>query len=237
MRGLQASIVVPAYNQKSRLEGCINSIAASLRKDYPRFEIILAEDGSTDGSYEEARRLARKHKFVSVSHAPHKLGRGRALCRAFSKARGKVVAYIDADQATETRHLSELLAAAERTGIATGSRYLSKSDASRSAKREFFSRSFNLLVRLALGSRVRDHQCGFKAFRKDVAARLCGQARERHWFWDTEVLVLAQRQGLQVAEIPVVWREQGDTTMRLRNDILEMFKGIIRLYGRLNFGW
>jgi len=228
------SVVVPVYNQKDKLEGCVLAIQRSLGdaniKDY---EIIIAEDGSKDGSYEEALRIWRKYPFVKVSHVNRKSGRGNAVCRGFTEATGEIVAYIDADQATETSHLAALIDAARKTGIATGSRYLRSSAASRRVRRLFFSQVFNWLVRVILNSKVSDHQCGFKAFRKGVAKDLCVRTKEKHWLWDTEVLVLAQRQGLVVSEIPVVWREQANTTMRLKNDIWDMFWGIIRLRQRL----
>jgi len=227
---------VPVYNQRDKLEGCVSSVKQSLTAANIRnFEIIFAEDGSKDGSFEEAKRLSRKFKFVKVSHAAKKTGRGSAVFRGFSAAKGQVVAYIDADQATETSHLPALINAAKKTGVATGSRYMRASNASRGVRRLIFSRGFNWLVRFVLGSKVSDHQCGFKAFKKDVAKSLCEQAMERHWFWDTEVLVLAQRQGMVVSEIPVVWREQDNTTVKFQSDVLEMFKGILRLYWRLNF--
>ena len=234
MANISVSIVIPTYNQKEKLEGCVKSVQQSLKEaGISSFEVIIAEDGSKDGSFEEANRLWRKYPFVKVSHVNKKSGRGSAVCRGFFEAQGDVVAYVDADQATETSHLPVLLAAAKKTGIATGSRYLAASNASRGARRLVFSRAFNWLVRVTLGSKVSDHQCGFKAFRKSVAKELCTKAKEKHWLWDTEVLVLAQRQGLLVAEIPVVWHEQANTTMRLKNDIWDMFWGIIRLRKRL----
>jgi glycosyltransferase involved in cell wall biosynthesis len=233
---VSVSVIIPAYNQRDRLEGCVRAVQQSLKAaGIDGFEVILAEDGSTDGSFEEANRLWRKYAFVRVSHANTKTGKGRALCRSFAKARGSIFAYVDADQATETSHLPALIAAAQRTGIATGSRYLRSSRANRTVRRLVFSRVYNWLVRVILGSTVSDHQCGFKAFRAGLARELCVEAREMHWFWDTEVLVLAQRKGMMVAEIPVVWREQGETTVRFKNDIWDMFWGIIRLKSRLDF--
>jgi len=231
---IAVSVVVPAYNQKDKLEGCVNAVQRSLMDaGISSFEIIIAEDGSHDGSFEEAQRLWRKYPFVKVSHANRKTGRGSAVCRGFTEANGELVAYIDADQATETSHLPALLDAARKTGIATGSRYLKASAASRGVRRLLFSRIFNWLVRVMLDSRVSDHQCGFKAFRRGVAKDLCARTKERHWLWDTEIIVLAQRQGLVVSEIPVVWCEQGNTTVRLKNDVWEMFWGIVRLRQRL----
>ena len=234
---LAVSVVVPAYNQKGNIGKCIKGIEKNLLSypEFKNFEIIVAEDGSTDGTFEEAKKIARKDRRVRVLHSGEKLGRGRAVCRAFSRAKGKIVAYVDADQATETSQLPQLLKAIGPYDLATGSRYLSKSKATRSVSRLFFSSGYNFLVRLFLGSKVSDHQCGFKAFKAEVAKDLCRKARDSHWFWDTEVLVLAQRAGYSIGEIPVVWKEQGSTTVRLGKDIVNMGRNIFRLWLRINF--
>ncbi len=236
-RKLAVSVVVPAYNQKGNIGKCIGGIEKNLLSSagFKDFEIIVAEDGSTDGTFEEAKRIAGKDRRVRVLHSGEKLGRGRAVCRAFSQAKGRIVAYIDADQATETSQLTQLLKAIGPCDLATGSRYLSKSKATRSVSRLFFSLGYNSLVRLLLGSEVSDHQCGFKAFEAGVAKDLCRKARDGHWFWDTEVLVLAQRNGYSIGEIPVAWKEQDSTTVRLGKDIVGMGRNIFRLWLRINF--
>ncbi|MEK6923986.1 MAG: glycosyltransferase, partial [Candidatus Micrarchaeota archaeon] len=172
---------------------------------------------------------SRTLPFVRHLHYDEKLGRGRALSNAFAKARGRLVAYMDVDLSTPPRHLREMIAALEDCDVVTGSRYLSTSSTRRSSLRLFLSKGFNLLIQLLLGSRVSDHQCGFKGFRREVAISLCRQAVEAHWFWDTELLVLAQRQGLRVKEIPVEWREGKETKVNFKRDVLEMAAAALRM--------
>ena len=234
---LVASIIIPAYNQKAMLKPCIQGVANSLSKAGMKpFEIIICEDGSTDGTYQEAERLARIYKFVRISHAEKKAGRGSAVMRGFVAAKSDVVAYIDADQATDTSHLPSLIRSAIENGIATGSRYLKSSKAERSPTRLFFSMGVNFLDRLFLGSKVSDHQCGFKAFKREIALKLGQHAVNKHWFWDTEMLVLAQKYGYAVGEIPVVWKEQDSTTVSLFKDTVDMGSNILRMWYSLNFG-
>lgn len=216
------SLVIPAYNEETHLEKAVQAAMESLAGI--AFEIIIAEDGSTDHTPQTAKQLAKKFSNVRYLHFDEKLGRGAALCNAFAQAKGEFVGYMDADLATHPGHLKQLLRELKHNDVVVGSRYLEGSESKRSKARLFLSSGFNLLVRGVLGSGVRDHQCGFKGFRREVALELCSRARERHWFWDTEVLVLAQRKGLRVKEIPVQWSEdaKGRTKINFKRDVLEM---------------
>jgi len=138
------------------------------------------------------------------------------------------------DLATDLRHLDELVGAI-RSGsdIATGSRLLPSSEVVRTGGRELASRGYNTLVRAILGSRVHDHQCGFKAFNRGRILPLLPSVRATHWFWDTEILVRGQRAGLRVAEFPVSWRTGKTTTVRLK-DVFEMGGAILSLWWQLH---
>lgn len=217
---VEFSLVLPVYNEAESLEGAVGAARKALRGE--SFEIIIAEDGSTDGTDKVAARLAKKFSNVKHLHNGERLGRGGALKKAFSEARGEFVAYMDADLATNPKHLKRMLQELRSNDVVIGSRYCQESKANRSAKRLFLSKGFNALVALLLGSKVSDHQCGFKGFRKSVAQKLCSLARDNHWFWDTEVLVLAQREGIRVKEIPVEWQESGRTKVNFKRDVLEM---------------
>ncbi|MFQ5405750.1 MAG: dolichyl-phosphate beta-glucosyltransferase [Candidatus Micrarchaeia archaeon] len=230
---VEYSIVLPAHNEEKRLGKAVAALLTSLGKKYD-YEIIIAEDGSTDETYQLAKKIARnqRHK-VRVIHSDEKLGRGRALCKTFNKAKGKYVAYMDVDLATDVEHVRELLRKIKNADIVVGSRYLKESRAKRTTKRLFFSSGFNLLARLLLGSKISDHQCGFKAFNKKAILPLCKQAKSTHWFWDTEILVLAQKKGLSVEEFAIAWSEQPTTTINFKTDILDMGSGILRLWWKL----
>ena len=200
------------------------------------FEIIIAEDGATDGTEKIAESLASEYPYVVHLHSDERLGRGTALNRAFKSAHGDILVYIDVDLATDMSHLSELINQI-RSGydLATGSRMMPESDAVRSAKRGIASKGFNFLVRTILGSKLYDHQCGFKAFKRSVLLDLLDQVRDEHWFWDTEILVRAERAGYRVAEFPIRWRPGSSTKVDMKRDVVGMGLAILRL--RLEFGF
>ena len=226
----EVSLVLPAYNEAERLEEAVRQTAGTLERITQSFEIIVAEDGSTDGTDRIAEQLEARYPYVRHLHSDERQGRGKALNRAFGAAHGTILVYIDVDLATDMRHLAGLIGRI-RDGydLATGSRMLPASDAVRSAKRGFASRGFNFLVRVLLKSKLYDHQCGFKAFRRDALFDLLDIVEDEHWFWDTEILVRAQRLGYSVAEFPVRWRPGSATKVDLKRDVVGMGLAILRL--------
>jgi glycosyltransferase involved in cell wall biosynthesis len=226
------SLVLPSHNEEKELGVCIDRLKPVLEKT-GSYEIIIAEDGSTDRTYEVAKELARKFREITLMHSDEKLGRGRALKRAFQKAGGDIVGYMDVDLATDLRHVPEMVDYLREYDVVTGSRLMRGSRASRQKNRLVLSRGFNFLVRLVLGSRLHDHQCGFKGFRKSVIMELNRESEENHWFWDTEVLVLAQKRGYRVKEFPVEWNERPGTKVKIRRDVIDMGSSIFRLRSRL----
>lgn len=228
---MKVSIVLPAYNEVKKLRNAVEKIEEKARDLGYDYEIIIAEDGSTDGTDKVAREIAEKNPRVKHLHSDERLGRGRALMNAFRNCSGDVVVYMDVDLSTDLRHLKDIVSAiSEGYDIATGSRLMKESKAKRPFKRDFASRVYNFLVRLLLGSKLRDHQCGFKAFRKSAILEIGEKAKDTHWFWDTEVLVLAQKMGYKVKEIPVFWEHGGETKVRFRRDVLYMFFQILRMF-------
>ncbi|MCK9307388.1 MAG: glycosyltransferase family 2 protein [Methanoculleus sp.] len=235
MPEIEVSAVLPVYNDLSALKTAIPRSLETLEAIAPgRFELIVAEDGSTDGSTEFVREYEGKDFRVRLLHSDERLGRGRALNRAFAGASGSIVCYYDVDLATDMPHLAELIGAI-RDGydIATGSRLLPQSIISRSGGREVASRGYNMLARTILRSSLHDHQCGFKAFRRDRLLPLLPSVTADHWFWDTEVLVRAQKNGYRIREFPVRWQQGEGTTVR-RSDVIEMGSAIVQLWWRLH---
>jgi glycosyltransferase involved in cell wall biosynthesis len=228
------SVILPVFNDRPALERAIPESVAALAAITDAFEVIVAEDGSTDGSAEFVRAWHEKDPRVRLLHADERLGRGRALNRAIEAARYEVVCYYDVDLATDLAHLPELVGAI-RSGadIATGSRLMPDSDIVRSGGREVASRGYNFLVRTILGSRLHDHQCGFKAFRRETILALVPEVQAPHWFWDTEVLVRGQRKGYVVREFPVVWRQGPGTTVRFK-DVFSMGSQILGLWWQIH---
>ena len=171
---------------------------------------------------------------IHLLHSDERLGRGKALNRAIHESKGNIVCYYDVDLATDLQHLPELLGAIrEGADIATGSRLMPGSDTVRTGGREIASRSYNFLVRLFLGSRIYDHQCGFKAFRKEYILPILPSIRSSHWFWDTEILVRSQHHGARIREFPVRWRAGKGTTVKVK-DVFEMGSSILRLWWQIH---
>jgi len=230
-------VVLPAYNEAAKIEKTVLVTAETLSKVTDRFEIIIAEDGSTDGTDRIASMLSKKYAYVIHLHSDERQGRGKALNRAFKAASGEVLCYIDVDLATDMKYLDKLVRAISVDGydFATGSRIMPESDAKRPFKREFASRGYNHLVRLFLRSKLYDHQCGFKAFRRKALFEILDEVENQHWFWDTELLVRAQHKGYRVLEFPVYWRHGGSSKVNLVKDVGGMGSEIFRLWGELYF--
>jgi len=167
-------------------------------------------------------------------HSEERQGRGRALNRAFKASKGEILGYIDVDLATDMKYLRELLQSI-RDGydFATGSRMLPESNVKRPFKRGFASKGFNFLARFVLGSKLYDHQCGFKSFKRESLFKLLDKVKDTHWFWDTELYIRAQHAGFKVKEFPVDWRHGGTTKVDLIRDIFGMGSQIFRLWYEL----
>jgi len=232
---VEVSVVFPAYNEADALEAAVEKVIQALNEFTHSYEIIIAEDGSTDGTDRLADALAQKYPFVKHIHREKRLGRGAALKNAFKQSHGEVLVYMDLDLATDLVHLKSLVDAVESEGyeFATGSRMLSESNVERSGKRNIASKTYNFMVRALLGSKVRDHQCGFKAFRREPLLQLLDEVGATHWFWDTEILVRARRRGYRIKEIPVSWMGGRETKVKLLEDSLDMGWQIISLWWRL----
>lgn len=226
--------VLPVFNDVEALKTAI-PVSLSALESYGRpFELIVAEDGSTDGSRELVEEWEKKDARVRLLHSDERQGRGRALNRALLESKGDIFCYYDVDLATDIKHLPELLSAIENgADVSTGSRLMKSSNIKRSGDREIASRGYNFLVRLFLRSKLCDHQCGFKAYKAESLRTLVKKIQAPHWFWDTESLVLAQRMGMKVVEFPVVWNEGPGTTVRFK-DVSSMGCDILKLWRRLH---
>jgi uncharacterized protein (TIRG00374 family) len=180
--------------------------------------------------------MASELEYVVHIHSDERQGRGRALNRAFKAANGSILCYIDVDLATDMAHLEELIGSIRFEGydFATGSRMMPSSDVKRSIKRSLASKGFNFVTRTILGSKLYDHQCGFKAFRRESLLELIDSVEDEHWFWDTELLVRAQKSGYRVKEFPVKWRHGGATKVDLVKDVIGMGSQILRLWWQLS---
>jgi putative flippase GtrA len=231
-------VVVPVYNEETDLEPCVRRLHAYLAAEFPyRFRITIADNASTDATPEVARRLAAALPSVTSVQLAEK-GRGRALKHVWTHSDAAVLAYMDVDLSTDLGALLPLVAPliSGHSDLAIGSRLARGSRVVRGAKREFISRSYNLILRGTLAARFSDAQCGFKAIRAEVAERLLPMVEDTGWFFDTEMLVLAERAGLRIHEVPVDWVDDPDSRVDLLATAMADLRGIVRLTRALGTG-
>jgi hypothetical protein len=221
------SIILPVYNEGKILRQNIPKLEKTLSRIFDDFEIIVSENGSTDDTVSAAE--SAQNGRIRVLHDKARLGKGAAIKAAAHLATGQILIFMDADLASNPEHAAELVNSMEGgSDIVIGSRYLPESKVKRTLLRGIASQGFNWLVRASLGSRLRDHQCGFKSFRKDSVLPVIEEIQDQRWFWDTELLVRAQRHGLTVKETPIEWTEAQDSKFRLIEDSAQMLRALVR---------
>jgi putative flippase GtrA len=227
----RVDIVVPVYNEAAGIEASIRRLHAFLSAEFPfAWRIVIADNASTDATLFLARELAFELAHVAVVRLEAK-GRGRALRRAWSASDADVLVYMDVDLSTDLRALLPLVAGlvSGHSDVAIGTRLAPGSRVVRGRKREFISRSYNRILRIVLGARFSDAQCGFKAIRADVARTLLPEIEDQGWFFDTELLILAQRRGLRIHEVAVDWTDDPDSRVDILSTALADLRGVLRL--------
>jgi glycosyltransferase involved in cell wall biosynthesis len=227
----QLAVVVPVYNEEAAVAGSIRALHEFLTTSMPfSWQIVIADNASTDRTWEIALQLQSELSHVAALHLDRK-GRGRALRAAWSESRADVLCYMDVDLSTDLRALLPLVAGliSGHSDVAIGTRLAPGSRVMRGRRREFISRSYNRILRGTLRARFSDAQCGFKAVRAEVARRLLPQVADDGWFFDTELLILAQRQGLRIHEVAVDWVEDTDSRVNVVRTALDDLKGVARL--------
>jgi len=224
-------IVIPVLNEAHVLRESVETVLgfASDRLPY-RWQVIIVDNGSTDGTQKVAQELSAEHAQVKFMHLVQR-GRGRALRSAWLQSEADIVCYMDVDLSTRLNHLPELLnaIAAEGYDIATGSRLMRESRTTRSWKREFISRCYNLMVKAVLLTKFSDAQCGFKAVSRKAVEAIVPKIEDQSWFFDTELLVLAEKQGYCIKDIPVVWVEDDDSRVKILKTGWDDVKGLFRV--------
>ncbi|MCU1417691.1 MAG: sugar translocase, partial [Schumannella sp.] len=214
-RELALEVVVPVYNEEATLERSVRALAESLAQQFDEpWLITIADNASSDSTPVIADRLALEVPGVQARHLSQK-GRGRALAETWLASRAAVVAYVDVDLSTDLRALPPLVAPllSGHSDVAIGTRLAPASRVVRGPKRELISRSYNFLLHRTLGVTFSDAQCGFKAMRRDVAQRVLPHVEDTGWFFDTELLVIAERAGLRIHEVPVDWVDDEQSTV------------------------
>ena len=227
-------VVIPVYNEEVALSGSVAKLRAFLQENLALpWTIVIADNGSIDHTLAVAQKLAGQYLGVTYIHLPEK-GRGRALRKAWLESTADIVSYMDVDLSTDLKAFPPLVTAIAEEGydVAIGTRLASQSQTKRSLKREFISRCYNLLVKAMFFTRFSDAQCGFKALSRKAVQELVPLIENQEWFFDTELLILAEKKGYRVKEIPVEWVEDPDTRVKIRKTVMEDLKGLWRLRSR-----
>jgi putative flippase GtrA len=224
-------LVIPVYNEEAGLERSVRTVRAYLNHCFPYpARLTIADNASTDDTLVIARGLAQELPGVRVVHLPAK-GRGRALREVWLGSDAQVLAYLDVDLSTDLSALLPLVAplVSGHSHLAIGTRLGRTSRVVRGPKREAISRCYNLLLRGMLAARFSDAQCGFKAIRADAARELLPLVEDTGWFFDTELLVLAERAGLRIHEVPVDWVDDPDSRVDIVPTAMADLRGVTRL--------
>jgi putative flippase GtrA len=226
-------IVVPVRDEARVLEASVRRLHGYLASTFPLpFRITIADNGSSDGTWQLAQRLSAELPSVSAVRIALP-GRGRAVSTVWMQSDAAVLAYMDVDLSTDLAALLPLVAPllTGHSDVAIGSRLTRGARVVRGPKRELISRAYNTLLRATLGVQFSDAQCGFKAIRADRARTLLPLVRDPAWFFDTELLVTAERLGLRIHEVPVDWVDDPDSRVDILATAIEDLKGVARLVG------
>jgi glycosyltransferase involved in cell wall biosynthesis len=224
-------IAIPVYNEERVLDHSVRTLHAYVRSHVPfATRITIVDNASQDATRPIGAELAAALDGVRFVHLPEK-GRGRALHAAWMTSDASVLAYMDVDLSTRLESLMPLIVPiiSGSSDISIGSRLAPGALVTRSPRREFISRGYNLLLRTVLHTRFRDAQCGFKAIRAEVAHALVPAVRDEGWFFDTELLVIAQRAGVRICEVPVEWVEDPDSRVSIPRTVVTDLRGVLRM--------
>ncbi|TWP34231.1 glycosyltransferase [Leekyejoonella antrihumi] len=231
-RATSVDIVVPVYNEQDALADCVLGLRNEIAELPYRVQIVVVDNASTDCTGEIGRSLADAYPDVSYRRLQKK-GRGHALASVWQDSPADLCAYMDVDLSTDLAALAPALAvlATGHSDLSVGSRLSQGSRVQRGMKREMISRTYNLTLKLTLGTRYSDAQCGFKAIRRDAAQALLPHISDTGWFFDTELLTLAEWSGLRIHEIPVDWRDDPISSVDILATASADLRGIARMLG------
>ena len=226
-------IVIPVLNEERDLPLCVDRLREFLDRRLSNcdWRIVIADNGSTDSTLAIARRLSQEHGRVEYICLEQR-GRGRALSRAWLESIADIVAYMDVDLSTDLLALPELVDAIEGEGydVAIGSRLKKGARViGRSLRREIISRSYSVIFRTMFLAGFQDAQCGFKALSRTAVRDIVPLVRDTGWFFDTELQILAEKNGYRIKEVPVTWTDDPDTRVKVFSTAYEDMKGLLRL--------
>ena len=228
-------VVIPVLNEAHVLRNSVLTVRDFLTEHLKcQWRVVVVDNGSSDGTDAVARRLSQEYSDVRFIQLPQR-GRGRALRNAWTQSDADIMCYTDVDLSTELAALPKMVQAIALDGfeLATGSRLLPQSQTTRSPKREFISRCYNIFVKGVLWTSFSDAQCGFKAISRNACAALVPEVEDQSWFFDTELLTLAEKRGYRIADIPVRWIEDDDSRVKIVKTAWDDIKGVFRVRWKL----
>jgi len=232
MRKKSLQVVIPVYNEEAALRESVEKLREFLSEYMNKYnwEIVVANNASTDSTQDIAKKLSRKYSDVSYINLKQK-GRGRALRKAWTHTKADIVSYMDVDLSTDLEAFPVLIEALAFRGydVATGSRLMSGSRTKRGIRREILSRGYNLIVKTILGTKITDVQCGFKAATGKAARELAPLVKDNNWFFDTELLIVAEKKGYRIFETPVTWDEDLHSKVKIFSTVYDYLRDVARL--------
>lgn len=226
------SIVIPCYNEEQRLPRTIDLIEHFMEGRHESYELILVDDGSSDGTRQIMDAAAERASFIRIEALPRNRGKGRALATGVEVAAGEEILVTDADLSTPIDELDKLRAALRNgagVAIASRARRGSRVEISQPVYRVLMGKTFNLLVQALLLPGIWDTQCGFKLFKADVAHRAFAGLSTDGFGYDPEVLYRVRKMGVRIAEVPVVWRNSAPTKVSAWRSSIDMFRHILKV--------
>jgi len=230
-QNLTVDVMIPVLNEAHVLEKSVQTAREFLRQNLPcKWRVVVVDNGSSDGTDKVALKLVDTCPDVGFVQLALR-GRGRALRQSWMQSTADVVGYMDVDLSTELAAIPRAVRAVTEEGydIAIGSRLMRESQTRRKFKREFISQTYNVLIKAVLWTQFSDAQCGFKFCTRDVVNRIVPQIKDQSWFFDTEMLVLGEKQGYRIKDLPVIWLEDDDSRVKIAQTAWDDIKGVFRL--------
>lgn len=237
---MKLSIVIPAYNEEKRIARTLQDYITFFKKKKITFEIIVVLNGCVDNTLGIVNKFAKKHRQIRYKNFKEAIGKGGAIIEGFKAAKGDLIGFVDADNATKPKAFYDLVKKINDYDGIIASRWIkgAKINRKQPLKRRVASRGFNILVRTMFSIRLRDTQCGAKLFKKKAVKKVLPDLGITQWSFDIDLLYQMMRQGFNVIEIPTEWEDNEDSKLRLKKTVPEMFLSVVRLrlvYSRFGF--
>ncbi|MFC1754024.1 glycosyltransferase [Thermoproteota archaeon] len=235
VKKMKVDVVIPVYNEEKALSMSTKGLHSFLSKNLKGYDwsIIIADNASTDSTLKIAKKLSKKVKRVGYVHLDKK-GRGRALRKVWLKSKADIVSYMDVDLSTGLKAFPKMIDALagkkrKKYQIGIGTRLVIGSETNRCLNREILSRGYNIFLKMMLFTSFTDAQCGFKAVTREAVEEIVSLTKNNKWFFDTEMLVLAEKKKYNIFEVPVTWIEDKDSKVHILRTIWEFISSVVKM--------